>query len=206
MAAIPAPADDKENRLREDRRLLGRLLGEVIRAQAGEEALNRIERIRQAAVAFRRENTGSEELDGLLNALDLDQTMDVVRAFSFFSHLLNIAEDEQQHRRRRAHAAAGSPRRPGSLSHALDEVRNVGFDALMRWFARAHVAPVLTAHPTEVQRQSILECEREIARLLAQPHCAERDEAIHAAVMRLWLNSMIRLSRLTSAHAATTWG
>jgi phosphoenolpyruvate carboxylase len=203
MAAIPAPADDKENLLREDRRLLGRLLGEVIRAQAGEQALNRIERIRQAAVAFRRENTGSGELDGLLNALDLDQTMDVVRAFSFFSHLLNIAEDEQQHRRRRAHAVAGSPRRPGSFSHALHELQDVGCDALMQWFARAHVAPVLTAHPTEVQRQSILDTEREIARLLAQPQSTERDEAIHAEVLRLWLTSMLRLVRLQAADEVT---
>jgi phosphoenolpyruvate carboxylase len=194
-----APADDKENLLREDRRLLGRLLGEVIRDQAGEQALNRIERIRQAAVAFRRENAGKAGLERLLNELDLDQTMDVVRAFSFFSHLLNIAEDEQQHRRRRAHAEAGSPRRPGSLSHALDEVRHVGFEALMQWFARAHVAPVLTAHPTEVQRQSILECEREIARLIAQPQSDDRDEAIHAEVLRLWLTSMLRLSRLEVA-------
>ena len=53
MAAVPSPADDKENLLREDRRLLGRLLGEVIRDQAGAEALERIERIRQAAVGFR---------------------------------------------------------------------------------------------------------------------------------------------------------
>src|SRR5919198_513372 len=118
MAAVPTPVDDKENLLREDRRLLGRLLGEVIRDQAGADALERIERIR---------------------------------------------------------AQAGSPRRPGSLSHALDEVRHVGFDALMQWFARAHVAPVLTAHPTEVQRQSILECEREIAQLIARPASAERD-------------------------------
>src|SRR5438094_11035 len=203
MEAIPVPADDKENLLREDRRLLGRLLGEVIRAQAGEQALNRIERIRQAAVAFRRENTSQAELDRLLNALDLDQTMDVVRAFSFFSHLLNIAEDEQQHRRRRAHAQAGSPRRPGSLSHALDEVRHVGFDKLMEWFARAQVSPVLTAHPTEVQRQSILECEREIARLIAQPQSDERDEAIHAEVLRLWLTSMLRLTRLQVADEVT---
>jgi len=199
MAAVPAPTDDKENLLREDRRLLGRLLGEVIRDQAGAEALERIERIRQAAVSFRKENTGKAELERLLNALDLDQTMDVVRAFSFFSHLLNIAEDEQQHRRRRAHAQAGSPRRAGSLSHALDEVRHVGFDALMQWFTRAHVAPVLTAHPTEVQRQSILECEREIARLIAEPQSDERDEAIHAEVLRLWLTSMLRLSRLEVA-------
>src|SRR5881392_1300845 len=150
MAAIPVPADDKENPLREDRRLLGRLLGEVIRSQAGEDALTRIERIRQAAVAFRRENASKAELERLLNALDLDQTMDVVRAFSFFSHLLNIAEDEQQHRRRRAHAVAGSPRRPGSLSYALDRVRDTGFGAydLLAWLQRAHVSPVLTAHPT----------------------------------------------------------
>src|SRR5437660_10371128 len=142
-----APLDDKENLLREDRRLLGRLLGEVIRDQAGADALERIERIRQAAVTFRKENTSQAELDRLLNALDIDQTMDVVRAFSFFSHLLNIAEDEQQHRRRRVHAAAGAPRRPGSLSHALHEVEGLSHDALMQWFARAHVAPVLTAHP-----------------------------------------------------------
>ena len=203
MAAIPAPVDDKENLLREDRRLLGRLLGEVIREQAGAEALERIERIRQAAVTFRRENTSQAELDRLLNALNLDQTMDVVRAFSFFSHLLNIAEDEQQHRRRRAYAAAGSPRRPGSLSHALDEVREVGFGRLMAWFARAHVSPVLTAHPTEVQRQSILECEREIARLIAGAQTGERDEAIHAEVLRLWLTSMLRVTKLQVSDEIT---
>src|SRR5947207_11593732 len=144
MAAVPTPADDKENLLREDRRLLGRLLGEVIRDQSGADALERIERIRQAAVGFRKENKGEAELDRLLNALDLDQTMDVVRAFSFFSHLLNIAEDEQQHRRRRAHAVAGSPRRPGSLSYALDRVRETGLGAydLLGWLQRAQVSPV----------------------------------------------------------------
>src|SRR3954468_7853698 len=203
MAAIPVPADDKENPLREDRRLLGRLLGEVIRSQAGEDALTRIERIRQAAVAFRRENASEADLERLLNALDIDQTMDVVRAFSFFSHLLNIAEDEQQHRRRRVHAQAGAPRRPGSLSHALDEVKHVGFEGLMQWFYRAHVSPVLTAHPTEVQRQSILECEREIARLLAEPQAGERDQAIRAEVLRLWLTSMLRTTKLQVADEIT---
>ncbi|HZE61315.1 MAG TPA: phosphoenolpyruvate carboxylase [Burkholderiales bacterium] len=198
-----APLDDKENLLREDRRLLGRLLGEVIRDQAGGDALGRIERIRQAAVGFRKENRSEAELDRLLNALDIDQTMDVVRAFSFFSHLLNIAEDEQQHRRRRAHAQAGAPRRPGSLSHALDEVKHVGFEGLMQWFWRAHVSPVLTAHPTEVQRQSILECEREIARLLAEAQNGERDEAIRAEVLRLWLTSMLRSTKLQVADEIT---
>jgi phosphoenolpyruvate carboxylase len=188
-------ADDKENLLREDRRLLGRLLGEVIRSQAGDAALERVERIRQAAVGLRRENAGKAQLERLLNALDLDQTMEVVRAFSFFSHLLNIAEDEQQHRRRRAHAQAGSPRRPGSFSHALERVE-ASCDELLAWFARARVSPVLTAHPTEVQRQSILDCEREIARLVAGPQSAERREALHAEILRLWLTSMLRFARL----------
>jgi len=191
--------DDKELRLREDRRLLGRLLGEVIGAQAGPEALERIERIRQSAVGFRRENRDKAELERLLNALDLEQTIDVVRAFSFFSHLLNIAEDEQQHRRRRVHAEAGAPRRPGTLSYALEKTGAIGFPQLAHWFARARVSPVLTAHPTEVQRQSILDCEREIAHLIARDPCAERDEAIHAEVLRLWLTSMLRLARLQVA-------
>jgi phosphoenolpyruvate carboxylase len=189
----------KEDLLREDRRLLGRLLGEVIGEQAGAGMLERIERIRQAAVAFRREQSGKPELEALLNALDLEQTLHVVRAFSFFSHLLNIAEDEQQHRRRRAHAEAGAPRRPGSLSFALDQVRSLGFDKLMEWFGRAHISPVLTAHPTEVQRQSILDCEREIARLLAKPENQERNEALHAEILRLWLTAMLRSARLQVA-------
>src|SRR5712692_2410594 len=189
----------KEDLLREDRRLLGRLLGEVIGEQAGAGMLERIERIRQAAVAFRREQSGKPELEALLNALDLEQTLHVVRAFSFFSHLLNIAEDEQQHRRRRAHAEAGAPRRPGSLSFALDQVRSLGFDKLMEWFGRAHISPVLTAHPTEVQRQSILDCEREIARLLAKPENQQRNEALHAEILRLWLTAMLRSARLQVA-------
>ena len=193
--------EDKEHLLREDRRLLGRLLGEVIREQVGAGMLERVESIRQTAVKFRREASGRSELEAQLNALDLEQTLHVVRAFSFFSHLLNIAEDEQQHRRRRAHAAAGAPRRPGSFSYALERAHEAGAGAarVLEWFGRARVSPVLTAHPTEVQRQSILDCEREIARLIGQPPGVERDEAIHDEVLRLWLTSMLRGAKLQVA-------
>jgi phosphoenolpyruvate carboxylase len=190
--------EEKEVQLREDRRLLGRLLGEVIREQVGEETLERIERIRQTAVRFHREESSRADLEKELNSLDLEQTVHLVRAFSYFSHLLNIAEDEQQHRRRRAHAAAGAPPRPGSFAYALDRAREAGADArtLLDWFARARVAPVLTAHPTEVQRQSILDCQREIARLLTKDSSAGRDEALHAEILRLWLTAMLRGTRL----------
>jgi phosphoenolpyruvate carboxylase len=196
-----ALVDEKELLLRGDRRLLGRLLGEVIREQAGEDALERIERIRQTAVAFRKEESSRAELERELNSLSFEQTLHLVRAFSYFSHLLNIAEDEQQHRRRRAHAAAGSPRRPGSFSYALDRAREAGVEAreLLDWFARARVAPVLTAHPTEVQRQSILDCQREIARLIGQPESETRNDLLHAEVLRLWLTAMLRGTRLEVA-------
>ncbi len=197
MLATHGSPEEKESLLREDRRLLGRLLGEVIRSQAGDAALERIERIRQTAVRFHREERSRAELERELNALDLNETLQLVRAFSYFSHLLNIAEDEQQHRRRRAHADAGSPRRPGSFSYALDRAREGGVDApaLLQWFERARVSPVLTAHPTEVQRQSILDCEREIARLLSHSS-PEREELLHAEILRLWLTAMLRGTRL----------
>ncbi|HEX6268178.1 MAG TPA: phosphoenolpyruvate carboxylase [Burkholderiales bacterium] len=192
---------EKEHLLREDRRLLGRLLGEVIADQVGEATRGRIETIRQTAVRFRRMGEHAvvkAELEALLDALPIEETLHVVRAFSYFSHLLNIAEDTQQNRRRHAHAEAGSPRRPGSFAFALEKIQASG-EAILAWFARARVSPVLTAHPTEVQRQSILDCEREIARLIALPQSAARDNALHAEVLRLWLTAMLRLSKLAVA-------
>src|SRR3954468_77531 len=143
---------DKELLLREDRRLLGRLLGDVIAEQVGERTRERIEAIRQSAVRFRRAESDKSELATQLDALPIDDTLHVVRAFSYFSHLLNIAEDAHQNRRRHAHAEAGSPRRPGSFAFALDKAAaERSLDRSLSWFGRARVSPVLTAHPTEVQ-------------------------------------------------------
>jgi phosphoenolpyruvate carboxylase len=106
--------DDAEPRLREDRRLLGRLLGDVVREQAGDATFETVERIRQAAVGFRREETERAGMEAQLNALDIEQTLHVVRAFSFFSHLLNIAED--------AHAQREDAGGPGTFALPLIEV------------------------------------------------------------------------------------
>ncbi len=208
----PQSAEAKEHLLREDRRLLGRLLGEVIRDQAGEAAFETVERIRQTAVRFRRSESEpgatanapeiKAELERQLNALPIDLTLHVVRAFSYFSHLLNIAEDVHQNRRRREHARAGSPRRAGSFSHALERAQRAGVSAerILGWFSRARVSPVLTAHPTEVQRQSVLDAEREIARLLAShSDPAAREAALRRQMLQLWLTAMLRLSRLAVA-------
>ena len=210
-AASPTADDDKDLPLREDTRLLGRLLGDVLRAQTGEAGYARIEAIRQTAVRFRRAVDDDapavrQELVALLNDLPIAQTLDIVRAFSYFSHLVNIAEDVHQNRRRRRHALAGSPAQRGSLADALDCVAGHGIDKarLTAWLADALVSPVLTAHPTEVQRKSILDCEREVARLLqwrdrgelTADESAEFEAGLYRQVLALWQTAMIRLTKL----------
>jgi len=201
---------DKDLPLKEDTRLLGRLLGDVLRTQTGEAGFARIEAIRQTAIRFRRAGEADapamkRELEQLLD-LPIAQALDVVRAFSYFSHLVNIAEDVHQNRRRRVHALAGSAPQVGSLAHALDRLEAAGIDgaALSRWFADALVSPVLTAHPTEVQRRSILDCEREIARLLQwrdrvaliPEETREFHEGLYRQVLSLWQTAMLRTTRL----------
>jgi phosphoenolpyruvate carboxylase len=204
-------ATDKDLPLKEDTRLLGRVLGDVLRAQTGEGGFECIEAIRQTAIRFRRAGTEDapavkRELEALLNDLPIVQAIDVVRAFSYFSHLVNIAEDVHQNRRRRAHAVAGSAPQIGSLIHALDRIAQarVGRDTLVRWFDDALVSPVLTAHPTEVQRRSILDSEREIARLLqwrdrvllTPDEAEDLETGLYREVLGLWQTSMLRLSKL----------
>ena len=147
-------------------------------------------------------------LEAMLNKLDPVRTIAVVRAFSYFLHLVNIAEDTcppgSWNRSWPGESAAGH----GDLFRALARAKNHGISGarLVEWFAKAVVAPVLTAHPTEVQRQSILDCERRIASLLALPADhgdpslrAQQELSLRREVLRLWLTAMLRLTRLTVA-------
>ncbi len=208
-----ADAASKNKPLVEDIRLLGRVLGDVIREQEGAEAFELIERIRQLSVAFRLKADASagRVLDRLLKNLSADQTVTVIRAFSYFSHLANIAEDRHHLRRRSVHERAGHVQE-GSLALALERLHNAGHRAadISDMLARAHVSPVLTAHPTEVQRKSILDAERAIAQLVARRDASARDEqsaeqraeddaALRARVTQLWQTRMLRTAKLTVA-------
>jgi phosphoenolpyruvate carboxylase len=171
-ASTPAPSLDKDAPLKEDIRLLGRLLGDVLRNQEGEAVFDVVETIRQTAVRFRREDDpqAGEELTTLLKKLTREETNSVVRAFSYFSHLANIAEDQHHVRRRRAHQLAGSKAQPASVAYALTRLQDAGVDReqAAAFLRDAFISPVLTAHPTEVQRKSTLDAEHDIARLLAE--------------------------------------
>ncbi|MDP1526497.1 MAG: phosphoenolpyruvate carboxylase [Rhodocyclaceae bacterium] len=204
----PEANSDQDAPLFEDIRLLGRLLGDVIREQEGAAVFNIVERIRLLSIRLHREADQSArvELDELLNGLPREQTNLVVRAFSYFSHLANIAED--QHHLRRAHAQmlAGATPGPGTVAHAAARAADLGLPAtqLADFFATADIAPVLTAHPTEVQRKSILDCQWKTARLLdarnRQPltpvEHQENEEALRRTVLTLWQTRMLRTSKL----------
>ncbi|MEM5401246.1 phosphoenolpyruvate carboxylase [Paraburkholderia unamae] len=201
--------DDKDQPLFEDIRYLGRLLGEVLREQEGDAVFDVVESIRQTAVRFRREDDNADALalDKQLRALSPEQTVTVVRAFSYFSHLANIAEDRHRNRRRRIHDLAGSAPQAGTIAHSLERLALVGAAAtpvLQQFFNDALIVPVLTAHPTEVQRKSTLDSQHDIARLLAerdQPlthrELEHNESLLRARVTSLWQTRMLRDSRLT---------
>lgn len=199
----------KDSPLRRDIRMLGRILGDTVREQEGVATFNLIERIRQTAVRFHREQNPQirHQLDTLLNRLNNRDTVLVVRAFSYLSQLSNIAEDVHHNRRRRAHLIAGSPHQEGSISLALERVFKDGasVNTLTEFFNHAVVSPVLTAHPTEVQRKSILDCRLTIARLLKERdrlqltpnELRSNDESLRRAILTLWQTRMLRSERLT---------
>jgi phosphoenolpyruvate carboxylase len=213
-----AQSRQNESPLIEDIRLLGRLLGDVIREQEGQSAFDLVEQIRQLAVAFRRDaDQGADRaLKKLLGSLSADQAVSVIRAFTYYSHLANLAEDRHHLRRREVHERAGDVQE-GSLAFSLGRLRKAGISTAQAVgsLAQAHVSPVLTAHPTEVQRKSILDAERGIAQLLAERDqikaqsfsrdalapkaLADNLARMRAHVWQLWQTRLLRFSKLTVA-------
>lgn len=202
-------AELKNRPLVEDIRLLGRILGEVIREQEGKDAFELIERVRQLSVAYRLKQDASagRVLDRLLKNLSADQTVSVIRAFSYFSHLANIAEDRHHVRRRLLHERAGE-QQEGSLAVSFERLHRAGQRSadIAAALQRAYISPVLTAHPTEVQRKSILDAERAIAEfigerddLAGERELRDNEELIRARVTQLWQTRMLRTAKLTVA-------
>jgi len=200
---------DKNEPLLADIRLLGRILGEVIREQEGREAYELVERIRQLSVAYRHKHDkeAGKRFDKLLKGLSGEQAVSVIRAFSYFSHLANIAEDRHHVRRREVHERAGSVQ-PGSLAYCLDHLHDAGIRPaeIAEVLQRGFISPVLTAHPTEVQRKSILDAERAIAGLLesrdragTERELRDTEALLRARITQLWQTRMLRYSKLTVA-------
>ncbi|KTC35021.1 phosphoenolpyruvate carboxylase [Pseudomonas sp. ABAC61] len=203
---------DIDARLREDVHLLGELLGNTIRDQYGEGFLDKIEQIRKAAKADRRSTTGAE-LSASLDPLGEEELLPVARAFNQFLNLANIAEQYQLiHRREESQPAPFEARvLPQLLGRLLAEGHSA--DALARQLGRLDIELVLTAHPTEVARRTLIQKYDAIAgQLAAQDHrdltSAERAqirERLQRLIAEAWHTEEIRRTRPTPVDEAK-WG
>jgi phosphoenolpyruvate carboxylase len=197
---------DRDQALRDDIRMLGRILGDTVRAQQGEAAFEAIERIRQISVQSRRDDDEAvrSELEKTLSNLPRDRAIEVVRAGAFFSHLANIAEDLHNIRNMRADEFHDGAPSQGTIACALARAKaaKVSRAQLLHLFGTILVSPVLTAHPTEVRRKSVIDREMEVAGLLAERdrrmtpwEAAASEEALLRAVLTLWQTSLLRRDR-----------
>jgi phosphoenolpyruvate carboxylase len=203
IASSVASKKDKERPLLDDIRLLGRILGDVIREQDGAPAYELVEQIRKLSVAFRRDadEAAHEGLKKLLKSLSNEQTVSVIRAFTYFSHLANLAEDRHHIRRRTVHEQRGDVQ-DGSLDATFARLRASGHTTkgIAKTLSQAFISPVLTAHPTEVQRKSILDAERAIAQILTARDATDLlareklqlDAQLRARVTQLWQTRLLR--------------
>src|SRR3954466_10551511 len=157
-----ALAEDAQ--LRTDIRLLGRILGDTVRDQEGAEVFDLVERIRQTSIRFHRDEDklARRELETILDSMSTADTVRIVRAFSYFSHLANIAEDQNNIRQMRGRGPGGP--RPSALSQTLSHAKTAGHSAanLRQFFGQACLPPVLPWHATEVRRKSTMDREMEI--------------------------------------------
>jgi len=207
--AEDAQAQEEDTRLRNDIRLLGRILGDTVRDQEGADVFDLVERIRQTSVRFHRDEdrAARRELESILDGMSIADTVRIVRAFSYFSHLANIAEDQNTIRQMRTRSVANGAPRAGALADTVAMAHSNGISnaELKQFFKTALVSPVLTAHPTEVRRKSTMDREMEIAHLLdrrerVQLTAEEReasDEQLRRAVLTLWQTNLLRRTKLT---------
>ncbi|GGO95656.1 phosphoenolpyruvate carboxylase [Stakelama pacifica] len=179
-----------------DIRFLGRVLGDVIRDYGGEALFKRIEYIRSTSVDRHRGIAGADAIDPGLDRLTLDETLDFTRGFMLFSMLANLAEDRQ----------GVSAEQDADVAHALEKLKADGIDhdAVMGLLGAALIVPVLTAHPTEVRRKSMIDHRNRIAELMLMRDAGEEetpegdrvDDAILRQIALLWQTRVLRNERL----------
>ena len=151
-----------------DIRVLGRILGDVIRTRGGDELFRRTEAIRTASVQRHRGSAHVEAVTAELGALSLDDTLSFTRGFMLFSMLANLAEDIHRERRRAIHVRAGDPPQDSSLAATYRKLAGASIDGDLaaERLAGASVVPVITAHPTETRRRSVFEITRRVLDLM----------------------------------------
>lgn len=181
--------------MRADIRMLGAILGDTVREQNGEEVFDLVERAQVESFRVRRSEIDRNEVSRMFDGIDIRQAIPVIRAFTHFALLANVAEDIHRERRRSIHVAAGEPPQDSSLAATyakLDSKKESGeLDSatVAEALEGALVAPVITAHPTETRRRTVFVTQHRITELMrlhaeaiprptagaaSKPNCAAR--------------------------------
>ncbi|HYO64434.1 MAG TPA: phosphoenolpyruvate carboxylase, partial [Archangium sp.] len=199
--------------LRRDVRLLGRLLGEVLIEQEGQALFDLEERVRRLAIQRRRgpkaeRRAAAAELAALFREMPLERAEPVLRAFSTYFRLANLAEQHHRIRRTREHASGGGqgPQR-GSLDAVMQSLRQAGIPAsrVREMLVSMRVTLTLTAHPTQAARRTMLQKVYHLARLLEERdrgHLTPREkadvlESMREEITALWQTDELRRERPT---------
>jgi phosphoenolpyruvate carboxylase len=197
-----------EDRLLEDIRLLTRLLEETIKDQEGAETFDLIDTIRRLSLAFEHEadEDAGRKLDKLLTRLRPGQAVAVARALSYLFHLTNIAEDRHRIRCSAILYDGPAPLQEGSLDLTFKLLAEAGVtpEKTCETLRSSLVSPVLTAHPTEVQRRSILDATNSLEALLSardslrsELERAANEKLLRAKIVQLWQTRILRFAQLT---------
>jgi phosphoenolpyruvate carboxylase len=200
---IPVATTDP---MRADIRLLGNILGDTMREQNGDEVFDLVERARVESFRLRRSEIDRAEMSRMFEGIDIHQAIPIIRAFSHFALLANVAEDIHQERRRGIYVDSGEPPQDGSLAATYAKLDQAELDSssVADALQGALVSPVITAHPTETRRHTVFATQHritELMRLHAEGH-TETDEGrsieleLRRQVLTLWQTALIRLSRL----------
>ena len=192
--------------MREDIRLLGAMLGDTVREQNGPAVFDLVERARVESFRVRRSEIDRAEMARMFSGVDIHQAIPVIRAFSHFALLANVAEDIHRERRREVHVAAGEPAPASTLAATYRKLDAARLDArtVADELHGACVSPVITAHPTETRRRTVFDTQNHITRLMRLrmhgQHQTDDGRAVETELRRqiltLWQTALIRLSRL----------
>jgi phosphoenolpyruvate carboxylase len=206
---MPEMPDAPDQPLRDDVHLLGDLLGQTLRAQEGQSLFEMVERVRALAKSGRTGNAGDfDELAELLAARPTSEALPVARAFAHFLSLANVAEQHHRVRRRRHYLRDPAARpQPGSFDEVLARLREdgIGAEALFEAVAALGIELVLTAHPTEVVRRTLLQKYTRIGDLLARqdrrdltlPEQRETVDDLRREITAAWETDEVRHTRPT---------
>ncbi len=192
--------------MREDIRLLGAILGDTVREENGDEVFDLVERARVESFRVRRSEIDRVEFAGMFDGIDIHKAIPVIRAFTHFALLANVAEDIHRERRRAVHVAAGEPPQDSSLASTYLKLDSADLDVqtVAETLRGALVSPVITAHPTETRRRTVFDTQHRITglmRLRLHGHAHTDDgrdieTELRRHILTLWQTALIRLSRL----------